>query len=78
MRRHAENSGQELIAIAATGDLDQIFHLDDGTYECPAVIVLIQALDHGVDHRSQICTVLSQQGLEAPCLDAWCYNDAQR
>jgi uncharacterized damage-inducible protein DinB len=77
LRRRAEMSSKELITIAGQADLDQIFHLDGGTYDCPAVIVLIQALDHGIDHRSQICTVLSQQGLEAPCLDAWCYNDAQ-
>jgi uncharacterized damage-inducible protein DinB len=75
LRRRAERSGNELITIAGQADLDQVFHLDDETYECPAVIVLIQALDHGVDHRSQIGTVISQQGLEAPHLDAWCYND---
>jgi DinB family len=27
---------------------------------------------------SEIATVLSQQGIEPPCLDAWCYNDALR
>jgi uncharacterized damage-inducible protein DinB len=75
LRRRAERSGAELIRIASEADLDQVFHLDDGTYECPAVIVLIQAINHGDDHRSQICTILSQQGLEAPCLDAWCYNE---
>ena len=76
LRRRAERSGKELITIAETADLDQVFHLDNGTYECPAIIVLIQAINHGDDHRSQICTVLSQQGLEAPCLDGWCYNEA--
>ena len=78
LRRRAERSGNELITIVETADLDQIFHLDDDTYDCPAVIVLIQAINHGDDHRSQICTVLSQQGLEAPCLDGWCYYEAQR
>jgi uncharacterized damage-inducible protein DinB len=77
LRRRAERSGNELIRIAETADLDQVFHMDDETYVCPAIIVLIQAINHGDDHRSQICTVLSQQGLDAPCLDAWCYNDAQ-
>jgi uncharacterized damage-inducible protein DinB len=77
LRRRAEKSGTELTRIATEADLDQVFLLDDETYECPAVILLIQAIQHGVDHRSQIATVLSQQGLEAPCLDAWCYNDAQ-
>jgi uncharacterized damage-inducible protein DinB len=78
LRRRAERSGTELIAIADHGDLDQIFHLDNGTYECQAIIVLIQALDHGIDHRSQIATLLSQQGIELPPLDSWSYNDDMR
>jgi len=38
--------------------------------------VVIQAINHGIDHRSQIATLLSQQGIELPDLDAWAYNDA--
>ena len=78
LRRRAELSGNELITIAEQGDLSQIFHLDEGTYEAPAIIILIQAIDHGIDHRSQIATLLSQQGIEPPALDAWAYNDAMR
>src|SRR5690242_1906645 len=36
LRRRAEQSGKGLIGIAEHGNLDQIFHLDGGTYECPA------------------------------------------
>jgi uncharacterized damage-inducible protein DinB len=78
LRRRAERSGQALITIAEQGDLSQIFHLDGGTYEAPAIIVLIQANNHAIDHRTQIATVLSQQGIEPPHLDGWSYNDAQR
>jgi uncharacterized damage-inducible protein DinB len=78
LRRRAQMSGNELIAIAEHGDINQIFHLDDGTYEAPAIVVLIQAINHSDDHRSQICTLLSQQGIEPPDIDAWSYNDAQR
>ncbi|HEV2661333.1 MAG TPA: DinB family protein [Ktedonobacteraceae bacterium] len=76
LRRRAERSGKELITIAEQRDLTQIFYLDEGTYESPAIIVVIQAIDHGIDHRSQIATLLSQQGIEPPDLDAWAYNDA--
>jgi uncharacterized damage-inducible protein DinB len=76
LRRRAELSGKALITIAEQGDLDQIFLLDDGTYECQAIIVVIQAINHAIDHRSQISTLLSQQGIEPPELDAWSYNDA--
>jgi uncharacterized damage-inducible protein DinB len=75
LHRRAEHSGNSLISIAEQGDLDQVFYLDGGTYKSPAIIVLIQALDHGIDHRSQIATLMSIQNIEPPCLDAWCYND---
>jgi len=78
LRRRAELSGNALITIAEQRDLSEIFHLDGGTYEAQAVIVAIQAINHGVDHRSQISTLLTQQGIEPPDLDAWSYNDAMR
>jgi uncharacterized damage-inducible protein DinB len=76
LRRRAHMSGNELIAIAEHGNIDQVFHLDGGTYEAPAIIVLLQAINHGDDHRSQIATLLSQQGIAPPYIDAWSYNDA--
>ena len=36
-------------------------------------LVVVQALQHGNDHRTQICTVLSTNGFEAPDLDVWSY-----
>jgi uncharacterized damage-inducible protein DinB len=65
LRRRAKTSGKELITIAEERDLSQIFYLDDGSYESPAIIVLIQAINHTVDHRSQIATLLSQTGHRA-------------
>jgi uncharacterized damage-inducible protein DinB len=45
---------------------------DDG-YERDAAIGvrLAQALHHGTDHRSQICTALTLLGMEPPSIDAW-------
>jgi uncharacterized damage-inducible protein DinB len=76
LRRRAERSGKELITIAEQRDLSQIFYLDGGTYEAQAIVVVIQAINHAIDHRSQIATLLSQQGIEPPDLDGWSYNDA--
>jgi uncharacterized damage-inducible protein DinB len=36
-------------------------------------LLIVQALHHGNDHRTQICTVLSSNGYETPDLDAWSY-----
>ena len=76
LRRRAEGSGKELIAIAEQGDLSQILHLDGGTYDAPLIVVVIQAIQHAIDHRSQIATLLTEQGIEHPELDAWAYNEA--
>ncbi len=78
LRRRAERSGKELIAIAERGDLSQILHLDGGTYDAPVIVVVIQAINHAIDHRSQIATLLSQQDIEPPDLDGWAYNDSMR
>ena len=79
LRRRAKRSGEELIRVAERGELSKILHLGyDGTYEAAVIVVLIQAINHGVDHRSQIATVMSQQGIEPPELDGWSYNDATR
>src|SRR5712691_11293874 len=76
LKLRAERSGKELITASQQRDLGQILHLDGGTYDAPAIIVVIQAINHGIDHRSQIATLLSQQAIELPDLDAWGYNDS--
>lgn len=81
LRRRAETSGNTLIRFAeqaTRADLDRVLHLDGGTYDAPIIIVLIQAINHAVDHRSQIATILSRQGIELPDLAGWGYNDAVR
>ncbi len=48
---------------------------DDGSKtRAPFGIRLAQALHHGTDHRSQICTVLSTLGVEPPPIDVWDYG----
>jgi uncharacterized damage-inducible protein DinB len=45
---------------------------DDGSEtHAPAGIRLAQALHHGTDHRSQICTALTTLGVEPPDIDVW-------
>ena len=40
-------------------------------------VPLAQFSHHGSDHRSQICTILTLQGLDAPNLDVWAYATAK-
>ena len=45
---------------------------DDGSEtHAPMGIRLAQALHHGTDHRSQICTALTMLGVEPPGIDVW-------
>ncbi len=60
------------------GDLDPaqdvVRHRDDADSHAPVAIRLAQALDHGSDHRSQVCTALTSLGIEPPEIDAWAYG----
>ena len=58
------------------GDLDPdevlIRVRDDGTKSlAPLGIRLAQVLHHGSDHRSQVCTALTNLGVEPPPIDVW-------
>jgi uncharacterized damage-inducible protein DinB len=37
---------------------------------------LAQALHHGSDHRSQVCTALASLGIEPPWIDLWAFGEA--
>ena len=51
-------------------------HRDDGSStEAPVGIRLAQAVHHGTDHRSQICTALTSLGIEPPYIDAWDFGE---
>jgi uncharacterized damage-inducible protein DinB len=59
-----------------TGDLDPttvVVEYEANGYEthAPLGIRLAQALYHGTDHRSQVCTALTTLGLEPPAIEAW-------
>lgn len=44
-----------------------------GTFRMPVSLFLIQAVNHGTEHRSQVATMLTQLGIEPPEMDGWTY-----
>ena len=44
-----------------------------GTWWMPVSLYLLQAVNHGTEHRSQVATILTQLGVEPPNLDGWAY-----
>jgi len=41
-----------------------------------ASVPLVQAIHHASEHRTQVLTILSQQGIEPPDLSGWAFGDA--
>ncbi len=46
-------------------------HEDGSESRAPLGIRLAQAIHHGTDHRSQVCTALTNLGLLPPDIDVW-------
>jgi len=62
----------QLVAQDLDPDAITVRRGDDGSEtHAPMGIRLAQALHHGTDHRSQICTVLTTLGVEPPGIDLW-------
>lgn len=78
LRRRARQSGEEMITLAEQWEEGQVLYLfyQGRFFAVPAIFVLMQAINHGTDHRSQIATMLSQQDVTLPELDGWAYYDA--
>ena len=71
MERHRV-AWSELLGADLDPETTVVRHRDDGTESrAPLGIRLAQAVHHGTDHRSQICTVLTTLGVEPPPIDAW-------
>jgi uncharacterized damage-inducible protein DinB len=63
------------VLLARIGELDVTLPARGDRPELPHAtnLLVVQALHHGNDHRTQICTVLTTNGYEAPDLDVWTY-----
>jgi len=74
----AISSSDALIAIAAALEQDSEVGLpwQGKVYRYPTSFFLVHALEHGVEHRTEIKLALAQLGVQTPDLDAWQYSDA--
>jgi uncharacterized damage-inducible protein DinB len=79
LRTEMEGHGDAWSSLLAQGpDPDEVLerHRDDGSEtHAPMGIRLAQALHHGTDHRSQICTALTTLGVEPPGIDVWDFGE---
>jgi uncharacterized damage-inducible protein DinB len=78
LRAEMERHGPAWANVIADADPDEVLvrYRDDGSaIRAPVSIRLAQALHHGTDHRSQICTALTALGIEPPFIDVWDYGE---
>ena len=79
LREHATRSGDKLIEIAPNVSPDESHESKTGR-EGPVMlhsgVVVIQALHHGNDHRTHICTILGHHGLDYGDMDVWAFGES--
>jgi uncharacterized damage-inducible protein DinB len=74
----ASDSADRLIESAGRVKPDDVTELkrDVGTFKLHLGIVIIQALHHGNDHRTHICTILGHHDIPYGGMDVWAYGEA--
>jgi uncharacterized damage-inducible protein DinB len=64
---------EAVIDRANTLDVTLPARADQGETRHAEELVLLQAVHHGNDHRTHVCTILGANGREVPGLDGWHY-----
>ena len=74
--RALEESGRALIDLAGRADPDDVLREEyqGRPVALPAATVYVQAINHATEHRSQIATILTQQGVEPPDFSGWAWG----
>ena len=78
LSEHLARGDAQLEQAAATAsDLERRVQVtsDDppGKWWMPVPLYLVQAINHGTEHRSQVATILTQVGVEPPDMAGWAY-----
>jgi uncharacterized damage-inducible protein DinB len=75
---YAEQLAEAMLAMAERiQPTDQVVEEDQGQqFRYQAVALFIQIIDHGIEHRTNITTVLNQGLLAPPDIDGWAYLEA--
>ena len=67
---------EELLARDLDADTDIARTEGDWEFHAPLCLRLAQAVHHGTDHRSHVCTALTVLGMEPPDIDLWAWGEA--
>ncbi|HET6312030.1 MAG TPA: DinB family protein [Candidatus Nitrosotalea sp.] len=77
LKEQAARTGDELIESAARITPDDVVEskYDNQPVRLHLGVVMIQALHHGNDHRTHICTILGHHQIPYGDMDVWAYGD---
>jgi len=74
LRARAQRTGEGLIAIAKRVRPRTVNVTWQGrSFDVPADVLLIQAINHATEHRGHVVSILSQRGVEPLQLDGWAF-----
>jgi uncharacterized damage-inducible protein DinB len=78
LREHASRSGDQLIEAARRITPDDAIEEERGgrLTKLQLGVVIVQALHHGNDHRTHICTILGHHQIAYGDMDVWAYGEA--
>ena len=76
LREWLQQSGACLIELVESVPADRILTTEyqGQTHQLPVTTVFVQAINHATEHRSQIATILTQQGVEPPDMSGWAFG----
>ncbi len=66
----------DLLAGEIDPEADVVRRGEGWEFHAPLGVRLNQAVHHGTDHRSQVCTALTSLGIAPPEIDLWAYAAA--
>ena len=68
-------TGDRLAEVADELDPEAVLQIEED--EVPTSVVLVQAINHATEHRSQAATILTQLGIEPPPVDGWNFGGSE-
>jgi uncharacterized damage-inducible protein DinB len=77
LSEQSARSGDELIEVAKRikGDDAVVTTFGRRRFKVQLWVILLQALHHGNDHRTHVCTILGRHGIPYGELDVWAYGE---
>jgi uncharacterized damage-inducible protein DinB len=77
LRDSARTSGGALVELAAQAQSGATVTTTwrGVEYTLPVWLLLVQAINHATEHRTQVAAILTQQGIEPPSMDGWTYHE---